>query len=369
MRILHTADWHLGMSAHGEFDAVSGVSSRLLDMAKTVEWIGTVAEERQVQVVAIAGDLTHRKFLTGAELDIVLKFLYRMARANILVVIGEGNHDGYSHPGVPSTVAALNGINPYVRTFAEAKPTYLSANERMFVIPYPNRAVLAAAGYTSADVSDILSGWLSEEGCSEGDYVMAHLSVSSAKFSANAQPLLMGAADITVNWSSLVRDGMGGVLLGHIHMPQVINDILWYAGAPMCFDYGDGEGKRGVCIVEDGKRERLVNPHNRLFQTFTPERIEFEPEAIIPGSFLRITAEREVDATERAEWARIAAHAGATLTHIIEKRAETVRTRVKEVADAVTDEDIVRRWFEVAAEGEDAETVLALMEKADEEAR
>ena len=51
MKILHTADWHLGRSKNGV--------SWLADQVATLNEIAKIVEEQQVDVVLLAGDVFH----------------------------------------------------------------------------------------------------------------------------------------------------------------------------------------------------------------------------------------------------------------------------------------------------------------------
>jgi len=52
MRLLHTSDWHLGRSFHGE--------SLLEEQAAALERIAAIARDGEVDVVVISGDLYDR---------------------------------------------------------------------------------------------------------------------------------------------------------------------------------------------------------------------------------------------------------------------------------------------------------------------
>ena len=52
MRLLHTADWHLGRSFHG--------CSLLADQAAWLEWLVALARDSAVDAILVAGDLYDR---------------------------------------------------------------------------------------------------------------------------------------------------------------------------------------------------------------------------------------------------------------------------------------------------------------------
>ena len=118
MKILHIADVHLG--AEPDQDKPWGQGRERLQwdaFARAIE----VAEEQQVDLVLIAGDLFHRQPLKR-ELKEVNSILSQLSRAK--VVIMAGNHDYLTR-------------NSFYRTFSWSENVYFLKSEQMECLPFP----------------------------------------------------------------------------------------------------------------------------------------------------------------------------------------------------------------------------------------
>lgn len=58
MKILHTADWHIGQF---KGPVVDGVNLRLQDTVKCLEYMVEVAQKEKPDIVCISGDIFHQE--------------------------------------------------------------------------------------------------------------------------------------------------------------------------------------------------------------------------------------------------------------------------------------------------------------------
>src|SRR5262245_2625572 len=85
MRLLHTADWHVGRSIRGR--------SRSEEFATALDEVVGIAVEEVVDAVLVAGDVyDHRSPAPDAD-ALVFDALVRLHEADIPVVLIPGNHD------------------------------------------------------------------------------------------------------------------------------------------------------------------------------------------------------------------------------------------------------------------------------------
>src|SRR6478672_7099304 len=84
MRILHTADWHIGKRL-GRFDRLEEAEAVLAEVAR-------VADEREADLLLVSGDVFDRPTPSIEALGVGLRWLLRLA-ANRPVVAVAGNHD------------------------------------------------------------------------------------------------------------------------------------------------------------------------------------------------------------------------------------------------------------------------------------
>lgn len=103
MRILHTADWHLGKRLD--------FYSRLEEQKVVLDEIITIATEKKVDMVIVAGDLFDNFTPSNEAMELLYKSLNKLAKhGKVPVVAIAGNHDSPDRINVPDVFARENGI-------------------------------------------------------------------------------------------------------------------------------------------------------------------------------------------------------------------------------------------------------------------
>ena len=85
MRLIHTADWHLGRRLKGV--------DRTPEIAAALEQLLSQAKSLQVDAVLIAGDIFDVPNPTAAAERVAYHFFCELEKANIPAVAIAGNHD------------------------------------------------------------------------------------------------------------------------------------------------------------------------------------------------------------------------------------------------------------------------------------
>ena len=85
MRILHTSDWHVGKTIRG--------LSRLDEHRRVLGEIASVARDRGVDLVLVAGDLYESAAPSAEAEQVVLRALLDLHDTGAKVVVIAGNHD------------------------------------------------------------------------------------------------------------------------------------------------------------------------------------------------------------------------------------------------------------------------------------
>ncbi len=96
MRVLHTSDWHLGVT----------MKRRRCEKEQGafLDWLLATMEEREVEVIVVAGDVFHRANPPNAAQEQYYRFLARCTAVSSLkkVVVVAGNHDSPTGIAAPS---------------------------------------------------------------------------------------------------------------------------------------------------------------------------------------------------------------------------------------------------------------------------
>ncbi|CAO3450203.1 Exonuclease SbcD [Azospirillum argentinense] len=104
MRLLHTADWHLGQTLHG--------FAREHEHARFLDWLLDRLEDRAVDALVIAGDVFDGQNPPIPALGLFYRFLAKAkARCPALdIVVVAGNHDSGSRLEAPSPLLTEMGV-------------------------------------------------------------------------------------------------------------------------------------------------------------------------------------------------------------------------------------------------------------------
>ena len=262
MRIVHTADWHVGRITKGH--------ARLAEMEVVLERLADFLEAERIDLLLVAGDLFETWSPSADAESVVFRFFRRLGQARIPSVVIAGNHDHPTRIDAWGTLARLAEVHTVGRP--QSLPGGLVEVETksgialIACLPFATaRAwtqLLEAAGETVADPSyhavfrqaaaHLGAGFRS--GCV--NLVMAHTHIQGAVVGTSERPL-----HLAPEWAVLPGDLPAAaqyVALGHVHRPQRIDGApveTRFAGSPLQLDFGEtGEDKSFVLIdAEPGR--------------------------------------------------------------------------------------------------------------------
>ena len=262
MRILHTADWHIGKRL-GRFDRLDEAEAALAEVAR-------VADEREADLLLVSGDVFDRPTPPIEALSVGLRWLLRLAARRPVVAVA-GNHDSPELFEALAPLLAPRGVH-LVGTIKRPEeggvlgPDELGVAARVACFPflreghvvdfmqdagqwyrgYADRVARICAAYNGALVA--------ASGAGEVPILMAHFLVSGVKMGHDGprgeRELHMGAAYAAT--PQAIPAGPQYVALGHIHAPQPVPGApvpAQYAGSLLPLDFGEaGEQKRVVLV-------------------------------------------------------------------------------------------------------------------------
>ena len=259
VRILHTADWHVGKTLKGV--------SRLDEQERVLREIVGVVRAQEVDAVLVAGDLYDSAAPNAAAQRLVVRTLMALAEGGRQVVVIAGNHDHAATLDAYRPFAHAAGITLVgaVRTAGSGGVvTFTAGGQRatVAVLPFLSQryAVRAAelVAHTPAEnnnrydqrVRDIVRALT--DGFSTGavNLVMAHLTVLGGTFGGGeraAQSIFEYAVPAAVFPAEAHY-----VALGHLHRRQALAAPvpIHYSGAPLAVDFGEQENTPVVLLVE-----------------------------------------------------------------------------------------------------------------------
>ena len=254
MRILHTSDWHLGRSLHGQ--------SLLEGQAAFIDFLVDVVRTESVDVVLVAGDLYDRAIPPVAAVELFSQALSRIAALGTPIVLTSGNHDSAARLGFGTELIAAAGVHLRTDVARVAEPVVLTDRHgpvAIYPLPYLEpeltwTALGAPAARHEAVLAAAMQAVRADVAGRPADtrvVVTAHAFVAGV---AAARPS-DSERDISVGGSALaaasVFEGVHYAALGHLHQfQQPVPGRVVYSGSPLAYSFSEEGQTKSVTIVD-----------------------------------------------------------------------------------------------------------------------
>jgi exonuclease SbcD len=261
MRLLHTADWHVGKAIRGR--------SRLAEFAAALEEVTGIAVAEGVDAVLVAGDVYDQRAAAPEADAIVFETLVRLSQAGIPVVVIPGNHDSALRFEALGKLLAPIGVTVVARVappdgggVVEVPARDGSDAALIACIPFvPERRFGDAAA-----LFDATEAWYRSYADGMGELLAAmagafrpdRVNVALGHLFTDGALIGGGERELTIGMAYAVSPGrLPGtaqyVALGHVHKPQAIPAApapTRYAGSVLQLDFGERDQTKSVSIVD-----------------------------------------------------------------------------------------------------------------------
>ncbi len=242
LRIAHLADTHLGYSAYGKADPVSGRNQRAVDIEESFSAAITDILTRDVDLVLHAGDVFHHTRPSWSTLTHFVRQMRRLDLAGVPSVVIAGNHDTPRLRTTGSVFALLSLALPSVRfitgyeteeeSFAELGVMVHGVPHGALMNPDPPDVMLHPKWRNIVVTHGIAPGFASWAGREAGE------------------------ADLRGN---VLDTRFDYVALGHVHLRGEPGINARYSGSTERTSWGDQAAQPGYALVTLG--ERGDHPH------------------------------------------------------------------------------------------------------------
>jgi len=251
MRLLHTSDWHLGRTFHGQ--------SLLADQEQVLGALADLAAERAVDAVLISGDLYDRAVPSPETVQTATRILRRIRDAGIVIVAISGNHDSAPRLGAFSDFLAAGGLHLRTSLDRIAEPVLLfdgAGPVALYPLPYlePDLARAAWGLPAPADHQRVLAAAmhrvradLATRPAGTRSVVLAHAFVVGAVPGGSERSIAVGGVESV---TAEVFDGVDYVALGHLHGAQVLSERVRYSGSPMPYAFSETGHRKCAWLIE-----------------------------------------------------------------------------------------------------------------------
>src|SRR3989344_8452121 len=110
MKLLHFSDIHIGMENYAKLDPETGLSTRLLDVRATFDFIVDLAIKESVDAVIFSGDAYKTRDPNPTQQRGFGTRIKKIAKSNIPVVLVAGNHDTPNAEGKANTLDIYSAL-------------------------------------------------------------------------------------------------------------------------------------------------------------------------------------------------------------------------------------------------------------------
>jgi exonuclease SbcD len=260
MRILHTADWHIGKRLYRE--------ELQADHALFFQWLTQYIEQHQVDVLLLSGDVFDLANPSAEARKQYYEVLVALSKVNCKVIITGGNHDSPAVLNAPkallnamdiTVVGGMPGDHSEVIFPIQTKNGEVACV--IAAIPYLRDTDLRQAGAAIDDrlqrVREGIAATFEEaaELCQQQypgipAIAMGHLFAHGASTSDSEREVQVGnlAGFEAQKFSPYFRY----IALGHIHKPQTVGgqDAIRYSGSPLPLSFSEREDPKQLIQID-----------------------------------------------------------------------------------------------------------------------
>ena len=286
MKILHTADWHLGHRLHEQ--------SQFEEQTLFLNWIEKYIIDHNIDVLLISGDIFDTGSPSNQSLEMYYSFLVKLkaTTCNSIVITG-GNHDSPGTLNAPKELLGALAIKVVGKAteHIEDEVFEIENNQEKVIIgavPYLRDGDIrrAVAGETFDELTDKYKTALINHYKAVAEQAelinttkapiiaMGHLFATGGSVSDSEQNIYVGtlghigAEDFPKTFDYIA--------LGHLHRPQIIggNDKVRYSGSPNVLSFSELNYDKKVIVLtiennEISTIEDAIIPNFREFYKLT----------------------------------------------------------------------------------------------------
>jgi DNA repair protein SbcD/Mre11 len=270
MKILHTADWHLGKILYS--------LSLEPDHKLFLEWLDGLLKEENIDAVLLSGDVFDQSNPSNESRKLYYDALNIFFRNNVQVIITGGNHDSSSMLNAPSELLCCLNINVIggvpenmekaiftlkdkegnSKALVAAVPFLKDKDIREFVAAQTNderiKAVREGVVKYFKDIYELTKNQNTKNLPIIG---MGHLYVQGSKLSESERDIQVGnAGGIDSKSLDNIFDYFA---LGHIHIPHRYGKQMRYSGSPIPLNFSEKLDEKIVIVIEIDEQNVLTS--------------------------------------------------------------------------------------------------------------
>jgi DNA repair protein SbcD/Mre11 len=280
MKILHTADWHLGKKLYKQ--------ELTEEHQLFFEWLIETIRERKIDVLLISGDIFDLSNPPTEARALYYWFLRKMIEQKCKIIITGGNHDSASMLNAPKDILALLDVVVIGGATANIEDEIIDLGEVVIcAVPYLRdmdirQAIQAESVQGRVEAVrngiknhyDMLANICREGYANTPVIAMGHLYAQGSITSDSEREIQIG--NLAAFGEADFSETFDYVALGHIHRPQQVGGKahIRYSGSPIALSFSERKDLKIVIELEisEGKIQKIEDiavPKFRILKKMT----------------------------------------------------------------------------------------------------
>jgi len=262
MKILHTADWHIGKKLHKH--------ELSKDFDLFINWLCNCIQEKEIELLLISGDVFDLANPSSEARKQYYKALLKLRNLDCQIILTGGNHDSPAMLDAPGEI--LKELEMYVigslrENIEECIVPVKGKSGRVELVvaalPYLRDSDLRSAndGNTYEDRLEAIRMGIQNTFLNAADIckkaypnipalAMGHLYAAGVETSESERDIQIG--NQAAFQASQFGDYFNYIALGHIHKPQKVNGLVptYYSGSPIPLSFSERKDEKRVLILD-----------------------------------------------------------------------------------------------------------------------
>lgn len=266
MRIIHTADWHLGKRLYEQ--------DLLPDQRLFLEWLLAYIRSEAIELLLVSGDVFDHANPSSEARSLYFHFLAELSSTGCKAIITGGNHDSPAVLNGPKDLLEAFGFHVVGSLPAEYKKAIFSFEDQssggdvvILAVPFLRESDLRtpSSGITANDrilaiqkgIAQVYQQMVKEAiqlfpGATL--IAMGHLYAAGTSLSDSERDIQIG--NLAAVGTEAFPRNIKYVALGHLHRPQEVgeNSRIRYSGSPIGLSFSESEDNKEIVRIDTDDR-------------------------------------------------------------------------------------------------------------------
>jgi len=274
MKIVHTADWHIGKILHNQ--------DLNVDIHLFFDWLITYIKDENIDILLVSGDIFDLANPSNRDIKAYYKMLYRLSLTDTKIIITGGNHDSVSHLDAPSNLLDVLNIVVIGGGREDQKDMIVPCKDKdgnivcvVLAVPFLRdkdlRPTMKASEMTNKSqlisdaikkyYDDLVTMTITKYGRDMPIIATGHLYMQGSITSDSEREIHVG--NLEGLHIDIIHPDIDYMALGHIHKPQTIGERahIRYCGSPIFLDFSERDYDKRIIIIEiEDRKINTIKP-------------------------------------------------------------------------------------------------------------